>query len=184
MQKKNEQKQSGNSTNSQRSVFAAPLRQVPMGCRDAVLPEPLTKNHTVNCLTYEENTRRPYNHNLCLFRVLVLHLHGNGGLEGKTSKMLRLLLEKIGTTNPASFQGVRMNYIPNVEDLVQSNIFLYDKDFVDGAMTGELARKSVGKHSNAVRLLPNNSYIYYVFDINVLFEVYRCKLCDIFFKKF
>ena len=28
-----------------------------MGCKDVVLPAPLLKNHTVNCLTFENNTR-------------------------------------------------------------------------------------------------------------------------------
>ena len=99
------------------------------------------KNRIVNCLLYEENTRKPYNDNLCLIRALALHLHGNGGLEEKTSEMFTLFLGKIGETNPASFQDVCMNDIPIVEDLVQVNIFLYDIDFDDGPMIGELARR-------------------------------------------
>ena len=35
----------------------------------------------MNCLTFEESTRQPYNDNLCLFRALVLHLHGTQRLE-------------------------------------------------------------------------------------------------------
>ena len=35
------------------TVFAARLKDVGMGCKDTVLPEPLLKNHTINCLTYE-----------------------------------------------------------------------------------------------------------------------------------
>ena len=38
------------------AVFAALLKHVPMGCKDAVLPEPLLRNQTINCLTFEENT--------------------------------------------------------------------------------------------------------------------------------
>ena len=41
------------------TVFAALLKDVPMGCKNAVLPEPLLRNGTINCLTYEENTRQP-----------------------------------------------------------------------------------------------------------------------------
>ena len=84
--------------------FAALLREVPMGCKDAVLPETLAQKRTVNCPTYEENTRKPYNDNLCLFRALALHFNGNGGLEEETSKLFILFLEKIGETYPASFQ--------------------------------------------------------------------------------
>ena len=63
-------------------IFASLLKIVPMGCKNRVLPEPFFRNHSVNCLDFERNTRQPYNHNLCLFRVLALLLHGtekNGG---------------------------------------------------------------------------------------------------------
>ena len=53
------------------TVVAASLKDVPMGCKDAVSPEPLLKNHTINCLTFEENTRKPYN-KTCVFFVLLL----------------------------------------------------------------------------------------------------------------
>ena len=36
------------------TIFAALLKDIPMGCKDAVLPEPLLKNRTVNCLTFEK----------------------------------------------------------------------------------------------------------------------------------
>ena len=165
------------------TVFAALLREVPMACKDTVLPEPLTKNRTVNCLTYEENARKPYNDNLCLFRALVLHLHGNEGLEEETSKLFTLFLGKNRGTNPASFQGNCLNDILIVEDLVQVNIFPYDIDFDDGAMLGELARRSVSKHSNTVRLLRYYSHICYFFDMKVLFKAYRCPSCDTFFNR-
>ena len=69
------------------TVFAALLKDVPMGCKNAVLTETLLKNHTIKCLTFEENTRQPYNDNLCLFRALALHLNGTQRLEEETSKL-------------------------------------------------------------------------------------------------
>ena len=104
-----------------------------------------------------------------------------GDLRKKLQKC-SLFLEKIRGTNLASFQGVCMNDIPIVEDLVQVNIFLYDIDFVDGAMIGELAR-SVGKHSDTVRLLCYSSHICYVFDIDVFFIAYRCPSCNTFLNR-
>ena len=41
------------------TVFAALLKVVPMGSKNAVLPEPLLRKCTINCLTFEENTRQP-----------------------------------------------------------------------------------------------------------------------------
>ena len=54
------------------TVFAALLIDVPMGCNNAVVPKPLLKNHTINCLTYEENTRQPYKDKLCVFHALAV----------------------------------------------------------------------------------------------------------------
>ena len=74
------------------TIFAALMRDIPMDCKDAVLPESLLKNHTINCLFFEKNTRKPYNDNLRLFRALALHLHRNERLEQETSKLFNLLL--------------------------------------------------------------------------------------------
>ena len=41
------------------TVFAALLKDIPMGCENTVLPEPLLKSHNVNCLTFERNTSQP-----------------------------------------------------------------------------------------------------------------------------
>ena len=42
------------------TIFAALLRDIPMSCKDAVLPESPLKNRTLNCLTYEQNTKKLY----------------------------------------------------------------------------------------------------------------------------
>ena len=74
------------------TIFAWLLKDVRMGCKDTVLPESLLKNCSSNCFTIERNTRQHYNDNLCLFRALVLHLHGNEKLEEETSKIFKLFL--------------------------------------------------------------------------------------------
>ena len=77
------------------TVFAVLLKDDPSGCKDAVLIKTLLKNHTANCLTYEENTRQPYTDNLYRFLDLALHLHGNQRLEEKTSKIFNLLMGRM-----------------------------------------------------------------------------------------
>ena len=86
------------------TVVAALLKGVPMGCQDAVLPGTLLRNGTINCLTFEENTRQPYNDNLCLFRALALHLHGNQRLEKETSKLFNFFINKMDGLSPDQFQ--------------------------------------------------------------------------------
>ena len=165
------------------TVFAALLQDVPMGCKNSVLPESLMRNRTINCLTYEENTRQPYNNNLCLFRAPALHLHGTQRLEEETSKFFNLFINKMDGLSPNQFQGVHMNDIPTVEDLLTLNILLYDIDTVDGNIVGELASRSVQKYENTVRLLRYNNHICYVSNLNAVFQAFRCPNCDTFFNK-
>ena len=110
-----------------------------------VLSEPLLKIRNVNYLTFERNPRQPYNDNLCLFRALALHLYGNERLEEETSKSFKLFLGNIEEGDVSKFQGVHLNDIPKVEDLLQLHIFLHDIDFVDGELIGELCRRSIQK---------------------------------------
>ena len=152
------------------TVFAALLKKVPMGCQDVVLLEPLLRNGTINCLTFKEKTRQPKNDNLCLFRAPALHLHGNQRLEGETSKLFNLIINKMDGLSPNQFQGVHMNDTPAVQDLLTVNILLYDIDIVDGNIIGELARRSVQKHEKTVRLLRYNNHICYVNNINAVFQ--------------
>ena len=155
------------------TVLAALLKDVPVGCKNAVIPELLLKNHTINCPTYEENTRQPYNDNLCLFRALALHLHGTQRLEEETSKLFNLFINKMDRLRPNQFQGVHINNIPTFKDLLTLIIVLYDIDIADGNIVGEFARRSLQKNKNTVRLLRCNNNICQVSSINAVFQSFR-----------
>ena len=165
------------------TVFAALLKDVPMGCKVSVLPEPLLKNQNVNCLIFEKNTRKPYNDNLCLFRAVALHLFGNERLEEETSKIFNLFLNNCGEGDPSKFQGVHMTDILKVEEMLQLNVFLFDINYVDGELIGEIARRSIQKFEKSVKLLRYNNNIYYVSDTNSFFKSFRCSTCDTIFSK-
>ena len=165
------------------TVFSAFLKDLPLGCKNAVLPEPLLKNCTITCLMNEETTKQPNNDNLCLFRALALHLHGNQRLEEGMSKISNSVINKMDGLSPNQFKGNHMNDIPIVEDLLTLNILLYDIDFVDGNIIGEFARRSVQKFDNTVRMLRYNNHICYVSKINAVFQSFRCLNCDNFFNR-
>ena len=76
-----------------------------------------------------------------------------------------------------------MDDIPSVEDIVGINIFIYDIDLIDGAMVGELARRSIKKYENNVQLIRYKSHICYVDNINALFKAFRCPTCDNYYQK-
>ena len=155
------------------TVFAALLKDIPMGCKNTVLPEPLLRNCNVNFLTFERNTSQPYNDYLCVFRAVALHLIGNGRLEEETSKIFNHSLNSCGERDPSKFQGVHMTDIPKVEEMLQLHIFLYDIDFVDGELIGELTRRSIQKFENSVKRLCYNNHICYVSDMNFFSQSIR-----------
>ena len=154
-----------------------------MGCKDAVLQEPLLKNCTINCLTFEKNTRQPCNANMCLCRALTLQLHGNQRLEAETCKILNSFRNKKDGLSANQFKGVHMNIIPIVEDLLTLNILLYEKDIVDGNFTGELARRSVQKDDKTVTLSRYKNHISYVSYIIAVFQSFCCPNCDALFNR-
>ena len=135
----------------------------------------------MNCPIFERNTRQPYNDNLCLFRALAVHLHGKEKLEEETSKTFNLFLNNSEEGDVSIFQGVHLNDIPKVEDLLQLNILLYDLHFVDGELIGELCRRINQKYEKSVKLLRYNNHICYVNNINALFKAFRRTTCDTFF---
>ena len=165
------------------TVFAALLKDVPMGCKDSVLLLKilLLKSQNVHCLTCEQNTKKPCKDNLCLFRAFALHLHGNERLEEETSKIFNLFLNNCGEGDPSKFQGVQMTDIPKLEEMLRLNIFLFDIDFVDGELIGELARRSIQKFEKRVKLLHYNNRICYVSGMNSFFKSFRCGTCDTIF---
>ena len=67
-----------------------------------------------------------------------------------------------------------MDDIPSVEDIVGINIFIYAIDLIDGAMVGELARRSIKKYEKSVQMTRYNSHICYVDKIHALFKAFRC----------
>ena len=154
-----------------------------MGCNNAVLTEPLLENQTINCLIFEEYKRQQYNDNLCLFRALALHLHGNQRLKEKTLNFFKLFIKKMDGVSADQFQGVHINGIHFVEDLLTLNILLFVIDIVDGNIIIELVRRSVQKYENTVRLLRYNNHICYVSNINAVVRSFRCPNCDTFFSR-
>ena len=152
-----------------------------MACEDCVLPEPLLNNQNVNCLTYEQNTKKPYKDSLCLFRALALHLHGNERLEEETSKNFNISLNNYGEADSSKFHCVHMTDVPKVEEMLQLKIFPNDIDFVDGELIGELARRSIQKFKKSVKFLCFNNQNCYVSDMNSFYKTFRCSTCDTIF---
>ena len=73
-----------------------------------------------------------------------------------------------------------MNNLPLVEDVVEKNISIYDIGIEDGDFVGELARRSIGKYENTVKILQYNNHIINFNNIDNFFEGFLSPICDTF----
>ena len=71
------------------------IRRVTDGLQRCSFAELLSKNHTINWLTFMEVTRQLSNVKLCFIRRLVIHLHGNFRLTENFSEMFKLFTSKV-----------------------------------------------------------------------------------------
>ena len=76
-----------------------------------------------------------------------------------------------------------MNDNPIVENLQTLNIVLNDIVIVDGNIIGELAERNLQKYNNTVRLFRYNNHLFYVNNINAVFQAFCCPNCDTLFTK-
>ena len=60
---------------------AAFTQEISKGWKKSVLVEALTNNHSINCLNFEENTRKEQNIFLSLFNFLAFCLQGTDSWE-------------------------------------------------------------------------------------------------------
>ena len=163
------------------TIFAALLKNIPMGYPDSVLPEPLLKNHSVNCLLSDKDKQRDEDH-LCLVRALSMYLHGHSNLDAPTSQLFTEFISKSGY-DPKNFLGVAIDPLPLVEGIVERNKFIYDFDIHEGEYVGELARRSIGKFKSSVKMLRFNIHILHTNDIDAFLKCFRCPSCDCSFKR-
>ena len=155
-----------------------------MGCPNSVLPESLLKNQSVNCLL-SNKAKEPYKDHLCLFRALAMYMNGHNDfndLDSHTSRYFTEFLTKSGY-DPKSFRGVSVEDLPNVEEIVQRNIFIYDFDIQEGEYVEEIARRRTGTSDKTIQLLRFNNHSIHTNDIDSFFKCFRCPSSDTFFKR-
>ena len=73
--------------------------------------------------------------------------------------------------------------IPSLEDIVGMKILINDIDLIDGAMVGELARRSIKKYEKNVQLIQYSSHICYVVNIHALFKALCSSNSDTYFQE-
>ena len=110
------------------TVFSTILKKsIPMGCPDSVLPEPLLKYHSVNCLLSDKennHTKFTFAFSVC---ALTMYLHGRGKLDAHTPQLFTEFVSKSGY-DPKNFRGVAIDDLAPEEGIVERKLFFHDFD--------------------------------------------------------
>ena len=114
-------------------VCAILLKNIAMGCRNALLPGHLSKERFI--LSCSQNTCDF----LTFFKSLAIQLHRDGRSEEKTRYFFHLYMKEKGKVESATFQSVSLNDKQTSEETLGINNILYDVDTVDGYFVGELS---------------------------------------------
>ena len=139
------------------TIFCALLKTIPMGCIDAVLPEQLLTQWSVNCLV-SNGYGDTYKDYLCLFRAKAVHLYGSLELETKVKYLFSAFLHESGH-DAINLRGVSIDHLVFIEKAIKHNIFIYNIDIVDGDFVSELARRSVEMYEKNINLFCYNDHI-------------------------
>ena len=123
------------------TMFVVLVKTLSMQNSDVVLPDSLLKNRTVNCLTFEENTRQPYTNKLCFVRDVAFQLPGNHKLKEETSQLFTLLISTVEGCKPNQFKSVQMNVLPNAKNFQRLNIRLHKVDLSYRKVIGGVDRR-------------------------------------------
>ena len=95
------------------------------------------QNHTTNCFTFEDNTRKPYKSTRSFF-LFLLSVCMQIKAWKKTPDTFNLFINRMGGLNAGHSQRIQMNDIAFVEDLLILNILLNNKFFVHETLSENL----------------------------------------------
>ena len=161
-------------------LFWALLKNIPMGCINAVLPEQLIRRSDVKCLV-SNGYGETYKDYLCPFRAVAVYLYWSSELETNAAKLFGAFPHESGH-DAINFRQVSIDHLVFVENAVRHNIFVYDIDILDD-FVGELASRSDEMYEKNINSLRFSNHICYVDDINTFFKRFRCPSCDTFIQK-
>ena len=163
------------------NVFAAILKEIPLGGQNLEIPSRILKNKKIFSLS-TNSSNKPYNDNLCLLRAVAFHLTGRQNLEQQTANLFQQYLEHC-EVDVNEFKGATLEAINALEDLTELNISIYVIEVENDQLVEVLSRRSINRHSGSVTLLSYQNHVRYTKDLNAVFNCFRCGSCNKLFRK-
>ena len=122
------------------TIFAALLKNIPMECPFSVLTEPLLRHTQVNCLL--SNQTRNHTKIICVLSSQTDTLISHFSLQNFTDSYFTEIITKTDY-DPKSFRRVSVENLLVIEEVVQRSSFIYNFDVKEGEHRGELDRRNL-----------------------------------------
>ena len=159
------------------TFFVNIIRHHTIGFSAVALPSYLKNNNAIIGLEKNPKNGKHYRDNLCFFRCLALH-------RGYNHRYLETWVRKfydeynIKGVNIQRFRGVTLDELDRVEEVFQTNIYVYElNETEDGSTEAELLRCSLGSYPETLNVHLNESHFSFIQDMNSYCKIYRCERC-------
>ena len=159
------------------TFFVNIIRHHTIGCSAVALPSYLKNNNAI--IGQEKNPKngKHYRDNFCFFRCLALH---RGYNHRYLETWVRIFYDEynIKGVNIQRFRGVTLDELDCVEEVFQTNIYVYElNETEDGSTEAELLRRSLGSYPETLNVNLNESHFSFIQDMNSYCKMYRCERC-------
>ena len=144
---------------------------------DVVLPNHLIKKKSLTCFVNDKNGK-PYNDNLCVFRVLMFHKYKSYKVERHVKQALESWTS--GTDSMKDFRGVTLEEIPRFEEVFAVNVNIYSLDESDKAT---VIYKSAGLYEDTLYLGKYLNHVSYINNFKAYANKFTCRKCKRFFER-
>ncbi|XP_072031519.1 uncharacterized protein [Amphiura filiformis] len=166
------------------------IRDHPIGAC-SYLPDYILQNRAVVSLMINNNTKKPYKDNLCLFRCMALY---KGYHQYVLEKQTKALFKEYSKQSSQDFKGIKIDQLHEVEDVFGVNIMVYElvdlgEDVIDehnteepeknmnGMVVARLVQRSLEKHSSTMYINLHNEHFSYISNIDKYTQSYACRKC-------
>ena len=149
------------------------IRHHTIGCSAVALPSYLKNNNAIIGLEKKPKNGKHYRDNFCFFRCLALH-------RGYNHRYLETWVRKfydeynIKGVNMQRFRGVTLDELDRVEEVFQTNIYVYElNETEDGSTEAELL-----SYPETLNVNLNESHFLFIQYMNSYCKMYRCEKCS------
>ncbi len=161
------------------TVFVNKMPDHPIGCPNINLPDYIKNNKAIIGMDKHHQMRTAYQDSLCFFRALAIHK----GVSYKESSnelagAVESYFQKCVGGNSATFEGVMLTDLPELEKKLEMCINVYQLIEKEGLVTSELVQRSHRNYQDVMNLNLFENHFSLITNMDQYCKSYKCRICE------